>query len=216
MEKSVFEFLKVLEKNNHRDWFAEHKNRYAQARALVVAFTEKLLQEMANFDAEMHKVDAEKSLYRIYRDTRFSADKSPYKTHFGVRLGNGKKHFEARYYLHIQPNACFVAGGIYMPEKDRLKAIREKISAEADTFQELISEKSFQKYFKDFRQDEKLKRVPADFDKNDPMAEYLKLKDFVAICPISDTMLLEKDAPEKLAQIYQSLKPINDFLSDVS
>ncbi|MDO5105172.1 DUF2461 domain-containing protein [Capnocytophaga sp.] len=194
--EQVFDFLRKLRENNRRDWFLSHKSDYEKARETVVFFTEQLLVQMADFEPKMLQVDAEKSLYRIYRDTRFSADKSPYKTHFGVRLGNGKKHFEARYYLHIQPNECFLAGGIYMPEKERLESIRKKISRQCT----------------DFRQDNKLKRLPSGFDKNDPMADYLKLKNFVAICPISEADFLTADAPRKFAQIYQSLKPINDFL----
>lgn len=210
--KTTLDFLRQLAQNNQRDWFLEHKNWYEEARQEVISFTEKLISEMQQFDSRMQRVEAEKSLYRIYRDTRFSSDKSPYKTHFGVRLGGGAKHYEARYYLHIQPNDCFLAGGIYMPEKEVLKSIRKRISEEATTFQNLISEPMFKKYFKDFREDNKLTRIPADFDKNHPMAEYLKLKDFVAICPIAEKQLLDKNAPKDFAKIYKTLKPLNDFL----
>lgn len=210
MKISVLNFLKELERNNNREWFDEHKNLYNDARENVISFVDELIQEITKFDEEIGKVDAKKSLFRIYRDTRFSHNKEPYKINFGANLGKEK----AGYYLHIQPEKSFLAGGIYMLENDKLKELRKEISYNAKEFQKIISEEYFYRYFGGLSEEEgKLKRVPVGFEKDDPMAEYLKLKHFVAVRPVSDKELLGKDAPKKFAEIYKSLKPLNDFLN---
>ncbi|MBP7273959.1 MAG: DUF2461 domain-containing protein [Saprospiraceae bacterium] len=104
MKKSTLSFLKELEKNNDREWFAEHKNLYTAAREDVISFVEKLKDEMTEFDKDIWKVDAQKALFRIYRDTRFSQNKAPYKTNFGANLA----YKNAGYYLHIQPEKSFL------------------------------------------------------------------------------------------------------------
>ncbi|WP_343305776.1 DUF2461 domain-containing protein [Chitinophaga niabensis] len=209
MEISTLNFLKKLEQNNNREWFNEHKKLFTAAREDVLSFVEELIREIAGFDKEIGKVDAQKSLFRIYRDTRFSHNKDPYKTNFGANIG----YRNAGYYLNIQPKQSFLAGGIYMLENDKLKALRKEISGNAEAFQKIVDEESFRRYFGGLSEEGKLKRVPAGFEKEDPMAEYLKLKHFVAVRPVSDKELLEKDAPKKFAEIYRSLKPLKDFLN---
>ncbi|MGO4293009.1 DUF2461 domain-containing protein [Chitinophaga sp. RAB17] len=213
MNTATLNFLKKLEKNNNREWFNEHKTPYTTAREDVISFVEELIGEMAGFDKKLGTIDAGKSLFRIYRDTRFSHNKEPYKTNFGANIVTGKGPEKAGYYLHIQPGQSFLAGGIYMLENDKLKELRKKISNNAEAFQKMLSEECFCRYFGGLSEEGKLKRVPAGFEKEDPMAEYLKLKCFVAVRPVSDKALLEKDASKKFAEIYKSLKPLNDFLN---
>ncbi|NSL85700.1 DUF2461 domain-containing protein [Chitinophaga sp. Mgbs1] len=209
MKISVLHFLKDLENNNNREWFNDHKSRFTDAREELILFVEELTKEISVFDEEIGKVDPAKSIFRIYRDTRFSQNKDPYKTNFGANIGVKN----AGYYLHIQPGQSFLAGGIYMLENDKLKELRNEISYNADTFQQIINETSFRGYFGGLSEEGKLKRVPLGFDKEDPMAEYLKLKHFVAVRPVADKELLEKDAPGKFAAMYKSLKPLKDFLN---
>lgn len=209
MKTSVLNFLKELERNNNREWFDEHKSLYNDTREDVISFVEELIWEIAEFDEEIEKVDAKKSLFRIYRDTRFSPNKEPFKINFGANLGKEK----AGYYLHIQPEKSFLAGGVYMLENDTLKELRKEISNNAEAFKKTMGEECFCCYFGGLSEEGKLKRVPMGFEKDDPMAEYLKLKNFVAVRPVSDKELLEKDAPKKFADIYKSLKPLNDFLN---
>lgn len=209
MKIAVLNFLKELERNNNREWFEEHKNLYNDAREDVISFVEELIWKIAKFDKEIGKVDARKSLFRIYRDTRFSHNKEPFKINFGANLGKEK----AGYYLHIQPEKSFLAGGIYMLENDKLKELRKEISSNAETFQKIMDEECFCRYFGALSEEGKLKRVPLGFEKEDPVAEYLKLKHFVAVHPVSDKEILEEDAPKKFAEIYKSLKPLNDFLN---
>ena len=209
MKSSVLHFLQELEQHNNREWFNAHKEQYNHARGELTAFVEELILAITRFDKEIGKVDPAKSLFRIYRDTRFSQNKAPYKTNFGASITCRN----AGYYLHIQPGKSFLAGGIYMPENDRLKMLRKEISGNAATFQKILGEKSFRHYFGGLSEEGKLQRVPAGFDKEDPMAGYLKLKHFVAVRPVADKELLEKGAPQKFAAMYKSLKPLKDFLN---
>ncbi|SIO14039.1 DUF2461 domain-containing protein [Chitinophaga niabensis] len=209
MNISTLNFLKKLDQNNNREWFNAHKKLFTVASEDVTSFVEELIREIARFDKETGKADPKKSLFRIYRDTRFSHNKDPYKINFGANIGSKN----AGYYLHIQPNQSFLAGGIYMLENDKLKALRKEISNNAGAFQKIVEEEGFCGYFGGLSEEGKLKRVPAGFEKEDPMAEYLKLKRFVAVRPVADKELLEKDAPKKFAEVYRSLKPLKDFLN---
>lgn len=209
----VFDFLKKLTKNNNREWFTENKNLYTEAQENIVSFMEELLKEMSEFDPELGKIDAKKSLFRIYRDTRFSKDKTPYKTNFGASLGMGKGSQKGGYYLHFEPGKSFIAGGIYMPESSVLKTLRKEISVYGQDFIKILNDKAFKKYFPELDQDDKLKKVPQGFEKEDPMAEYLKLKSFIVVYNLKDDEITDKNAVENLAKIFKVMKPLNDFLN---
>ena len=215
MQSSTLQFLRTLEKNNNREWFNENKTTYQEAQQDVVSFVEKLIEEMVVFDEEIGKADAKKSLFRIYRDTRFSKDKSPYKTNFGASLGMGKGSQKAGYYLHIEPGKSFLAGGIYMPESSVLKEIRKEISAFGEEFLTIVEKDEFRNYFRGLSVEDKLKKVPQGFEKDDKMAEFLKLKHYIVTHPVSDEQLLNENAAKEFAKIYKSMKPLNDFLNAI-
>ncbi len=134
ISSKTFDFLKKLNKNNNREWFNENKNLYTEAQQNVVSFLDELIKKMSGFDEELAKIDSKKALFRIYRDTRFSKDKSPYKTNFGASLGMGKGNQKGGYYLHMEPGKSFLAGGIYMPESSVLKEVRKEISCMVKIF----------------------------------------------------------------------------------
>lgn len=210
---STFDFLKKLTQNNNREWFNENKNLYVESQQNVITFLEDLISEMADFDEELAKLDAKKSLFRIYRDTRFSKDKIPYKTNFGASLGMGKGSQKGGYYLHTEPGKSFIAGGIYMPESSVLKEVRKEISLYGEDFIKIINNKDFKKYFPELDQDDKLKKIPQGFEKEDPMAEYLKLKSFIVVYNLKDEEILDKNAVKNIAKIFKLMKPFNDFLN---
>ena len=212
MQSSTLQFLRNLEKNNNREWFNENKTLYHEAQQDVISFVEKLIEEMADFDEEMGKLEAKKSVFRIYRDTRFSKDKTPYKTNFGAGLGMGKGNKISGYYLHIEPGKSFLAGGVYKPEPSVLKTIRQEISAFGDEFLEILERDEFRNYFRGLSVEDKLKKVPQGFEKDDKMAEYLKLKHFIVTHPISDEQLLSENAVKEFTEIFKAMKPLNDFL----
>lgn len=212
MKPSTLQFLKTLQKNNNRDWFNENKSTYIEAKDDVLLFVENLIEEIAKFDEEILKIDPKKALFRIYRDTRFSKDKTPYKSHFGVSLGMGKGKKISGYYLHIEPAKSFVAGGVYQPESSVLKEIRKEISANSEDFLKVLEQKDFRNNFRGLSVESKLQRVPNGFEKDDAMAEFLKLKNFIVSHPISDEQILDKNAAKNFAKILESIKPLNDFL----
>ena len=212
MQSSTLQFLRNLEKNNNREWFNENKTLYQEAQQDVISFVEKLMEEMADFDEEMGKLEAKKSVFRIYRDTRFSKDKTPYKTNFGAGLGMGKGNKISGYYLHIEPGKSFLAGGVYKPEPSVLKTIRQEISAFGDEFKAILEQDEFRNYFRGLSVEDKLKKVPQGFEKDDKMAEYLKLKHFIVTHPVSDEQLLSENAVKEFTKIFKAMKPLNDFL----
>lgn len=213
LSPDVFSFLKKLTRNNTREWFNDHKDLYIQSRENIIEFLEDLVMEMALFDEEQAKTDVKKSLFRIYRDTRFSKDKSPYKTNFGASMGMGKGNQKAGYYLHIEPGKSFLAGGIYMPDAGVLKLIRKEISLYSDEFLTNLNNPDFKKHFPELDQESKLVKVPQGFEKDDPMADFLKLKNFIVVYTLKDQELLDKEAVKNLAAIYEIMKPFNDFLN---
>ncbi|KIA88367.1 DUF2461 domain-containing protein [Kaistella jeonii] len=212
MKSSTLKFLKTLEKNNNREWFNEHKNLYLEAQQDVLSFLENLIEEMAQFDEEILKIDPKKALFRIYKDIRFSKLKIPYKTHFGAGLGFGKNGKTSGYYLHIEPGKSFLAGGVFQPESPILKEIRKEISIYPKEFMQILEEDDFRNNFRGLSVESKLQRVPNGFEKDDPMAEFLKLKNFIVNYPISDESLLKENAAKEFAQIFKSIKPLNDFI----
>jgi uncharacterized protein (TIGR02453 family) len=209
----VFDFLKKLTTNNNREWFNENKSLYTDSQENIVAFLEDLLTEMSEFDEGLGKIDAKKSLFRIYRDTRFSKDKIPYKTNFGASLGMGKGSQKGGYYLHMEPGKSFIAGGIYMPESSVLKELRKEISLYGEDFLKILNNKDFKKHFPELDQDDKLKKIPQGFEKEDPMGEYLKLKNFIVVYYLKDEEILDKNAVKNLTKIFKLMKPLNDFLN---
>lgn len=209
----TFDFLKKLTKNNNREWFNENKNLYIESQGNMIAFLEDLINEMGEFDQDLAKLDAKKALFRIYRDTRFSKDKIPYKTNFGASLGMGKGSQKGGYYLHTEPGKSFLAGGIYMPESSVLKDVRKEISLYGDDFLKIINNKDFKKYFTELDQADKLKKVPQGFEKEDPMGELLKLKSFIVVYNLKDEEVLDKSAVKNMTEIFKVMKPFNDFLN---
>jgi len=212
IESSTLSFLHLLKLNNNRDWFNENKELYLKAKENVVGFVEELIQEISGFDEEILKIDANKALFRIYRDTRFSLNKQPYKTNFGVSLGM-KKGKKAGYYLHLEPGKSFLAGGVYQPESADLKEIRKELALNGPELLKILEAENFRNNFRGLSVENKLQRVPTGFDKDHPMAEFLKLKSFTVSHPISDEALMKIGAVKDFAKVYKAMKPLNDFLS---
>ena len=212
MKSSTLQFLKTLEKNNNRDWFNDNKKDYLYAKEDVESFIENLIEEIAKFDEEILKMDPKKALFRIYKDIRFSKLKIPYKTHFGAALGFGKGSKISGYYIQIEPGKSFLAGGVYQPESSVLKEIRNEISMNSVEFSNILDQEDFRNNFRGLSVESKLQRVPAGFEKDHPMAEYLKLKNLIVNYPLSDDQILGSNAPIEFAQIFKSMKPLNDFI----
>lgn len=211
ISKNTFNFLKELAKNNNREWFNENKQRYTAAQEEVCFFVSNLLEKMSDFDEKLARLDPKKTLFRIYRDTRFSKDKTPYKTNIGASInGIGKKDGLGGYYLHIEPGKSFLAAGVYMTDPKNLKVMRKEISENAEEFRSIVEAKSFAEFS---FMDEKLSRVPQGFEKDDPMAEFLKMKHLVVSVDLKDADLMKADASEVFAEKFRQMAPFVEFLN---
>ncbi|MEZ4984893.1 MAG: DUF2461 domain-containing protein [Saprospiraceae bacterium] len=175
--QTTMTFLRDLAANNNREWFQANKSRYEAAHTEFLAFVDALIAQIATFDPAIAHYTAKDCVFRIYRDVRFSKDKSPYKTHFGAHISPALKkseiHTRAGYYLHIEPSATMLAGGAYLPEKDWLKAIRQEIAYNQQEFEAILHHADFSRYFGSI-EGEQLKKTPKDYEANHPAMQWLK------------------------------------------
>lgn len=211
IHKETLNFLVELKGNNKRDWFNSNKDLYHTAHQNLCDFVSVLIEKIAQFDNSVDGLDPKKCIFRIYKDIRFSKDKSPYKTHFGAIISENGLSGSSGYYLHIEPDASMLGGGAYHPEPDLLRQIRQKISQNPDAYTKIIKNSHFKKNFGEIS-GERLKNVPKGFDKNNPMSNYLKLKDFVMIHKIDNEKLLSEDFADYCATIFKSMVSFNSFL----
>lgn len=180
--KQILDFLAELKVNNNRDWFEANKARYKEVQAQFNAFAEQLIPALVGIDSSLEGVVLKDCIYRIYRDVRFSPNKEPYKTHIGAYFCPlGKKSGYAGYYVHIEPENSLLAVGLHCPEPKVVKSVREEIFSNGDAFVAAIRQaKGF-----DVEESSKLKRIPTGYPADSPYAEYLKLKEFDLIKPLS-------------------------------
>jgi uncharacterized protein (TIGR02453 family) len=211
IKPETFDFLNKLIKNNDRDWFLDHKDLYEQARENTITFAAQILTLLAKVDPMVNPdTDPKKCVMRIYRDVRFSKDKTPYKNNFGINFRVGKA--EMGYYLHIQPGASFAGGGYWMPQAEHLKAIRQEIDYNGDALKKIVDDASFIDTFSVFDQQEQLKNNPKGYDADHPNINLLKLKSYAAVHQLSDKELMQKDAAEQVAKLFAQIHPLNNFL----
>ncbi|RYD82329.1 MAG: TIGR02453 family protein, partial [Sphingobacteriales bacterium] len=140
----TLQFLADLKENNNKTWFDSHKKQYDAAREDHLNFTAKLIAEVGKWDDDIKKLQAKDCVYRIYRDVRFSKDKTPYKSHFGTYLSpGGKKSARAGYYFHLEPEGTFLGGGVWEPQPEQLKNIRQEIDYNLDEFESILQDAGF-------------------------------------------------------------------------
>lgn len=211
----ILKFLKDLSKNNDRVWFEKNKARYLEAKQGYEDFITGLLKEMVKFDEGLAGLDPKKLPFRIYRDVRFSKDKSPYKVNMGAGFSpNGKLVQEPGYYIHIEPGKSFVAGGIYMPDAANLAKVRQEIDYNADKLMKVMNNKSFKKLFKGFDDFDKLKTMPKGYAKDHPHIELLKHKSFIVSYNYTDKDVTDKKFIKTVAAHAKQIKPLNDFIRE--
>lgn len=215
LDKSL-QFLKKLKSNNNRDWFEAHKNDFNEAKLEFEEFVQKLIGMISKFDKSVSPdLKAKDCVFRIYKDVRFSKDKTPYKTNFGASINpGGKKSLQAGYYFHVQPGNIFIAGGNYMPPPDMLQAIRQEIDYNGDKLEKILKAKSYTAYFDGLDQEDKLKTVPKGYDKQHKHLELLKLKSFIAFTNVDEKKLNSKDILTYLGNGYKAMLPLNQFLRE--
>ncbi len=208
-------FLKKLKKNNSRHWFNAHKEDYEQfVKFPMQSFIASMQPLFADF-APQFDVHPKRSMFRIYRDTRFSKDKTPYKTHMAAHfvLRGKPKGFEGSgYYLHIAPGEVFLGGGIYMPDNDQLKKIRKTIAEQSKEFLAIMNKPSFKKMFGTIN-GQKLSRPPKGFEPDHPMIEWLKMKQFFTGIEMKEEVCYKKNFAVTIATHCKELAPLVNFLN---
>lgn len=211
--KDALGFLKALKTNNDRDWFNANKLLYQKSSDDFKSFVTLLIAGIKEFDDTLGVVEPKDCIFRIYRDVRFSHDKAPFKTNFGAYLAKGgRKSPFAGYYFHLDAEASFASGGIYMAPSDVMKRIREDIDIYSDDFLAIVNDKKFAQTFQ-FFEEERLKRIPQGFDKESPVAEYLKFKHITPYHSLNEKDIADKDLLKNTLAVYKTMKPLVDFLN---
>jgi len=216
LQQSTLKFLKDLKVNNNKPWFEANRQRFEQAKTDWETFVQQVLDRMADVDEEVSGLMVKDCVFRQNRDIRFSKDKSPYKPHMGASIDRGgKKSGFAGYYIHLEPgNTSMVGGGLWAPEGDALKKVRQEIDYSADEFKKIITAKNFVKQYGDMEKGEySLRREPKGYEKDNPLIEYIKLKSFIAARTLKDEELTNKDLLKNVILAFEALKPLIKFIN---
>ena len=207
--KDVFQFLEKLKKNNTREWFAEHKTEFKELETGVKSFYSALLYKMKAHD------DIEKlKMFRIYRDVRFSKDKTPYKTHFAGSFSRSGQRLRGGYYIRLKPNETFIAAGFWEPNKEDLLRIRKEFETDASEIRAIMNKNSFKKVWGEMQGDE-LKTAPSGFNKEHPNIDLIKRKQFIFVKNFSDEEVMSPDFMTNVDLAFQAIRPYFNLMSDI-
>lgn len=210
ISKATFSFLSDLEANNNRDWFNEHKVRYTDAHTEAKAFMQ-MVTDVLNQDDEIEK----SKLFRIYRDVRFSKDKTPFKSHFSMSFARATAYRRGGYYLMVKPNGeSMVGGGFYNPESADLKLIRSHIAADDAPLRKIIGDSTFVELFGTLRGDQ-VKTAPKGYAKDHPAIDLLRYKSMYVMKTFSDKEVQSPQFIEQVKEVYAGLRPFFDYMSDI-
>ena len=209
IDTQIFDFLKKLEKNNNREWFEKHKPQFKALEQGFKQFSESLFNDLNAHDSlEKWKV------FRIYRDVRFSKNKTPYKTHFSMAFHRTKPNYRGGYYLHIAPSNSFLACGFWGPEPNDLLRIRKEFEVSANEFRAIINADKFKTTWGELKGDE-LKTAPKNFDKNHPNIDLIRKKQYIFSIPFTDLESSQDDFSERINSALKNVRPFIDFMSEV-
>ncbi|MBK6997598.1 MAG: DUF2461 domain-containing protein [Lewinellaceae bacterium] len=209
IQLSTLQFLKDLAANNDREWFQANKGRYEAALDNMKAFARAVENALGETD-----LLESATLFRIYRDVRFSKDKSPYKNNFGLGLSRATKRLRGGYYLQIEPGGSFVGGGFWQPNAEDLKRIRAEFAIDDQPIREIMSDPGFRKYFGTL-QGEELKTAPQGFDRNHPALDLLRKKSFVVKRNFTDAEVTGDLFLQEVIQSFRAMRPYFDYMSMV-
>ena len=209
----TFDFLSQLKLNNHREWFLEHKHLYEAAYKNVLEFAGTLFDRMSETD-KLVEMTPKKMLFRIYRDIRFSKDKTPYKTGFSGRMKRATPYLRGGYYFHISPGNTVIAGGFWNPNAADIKRIREEIAADDREIREIIANPTFKKNFGQLEGDQ-VKTAPKGFSKEHPAIDLIRYKQFLLTRSFTDQETLSGEFLDLAVATYQAMRPFFNYMSDV-
>ncbi|MFM7216656.1 MAG: DUF2461 domain-containing protein [Bacteroidota bacterium] len=212
--KSTLKFLSRLKKNNRKDWFDEHREDYEIAREELKKLVGDFYTGISITDLELSNLNPSKCIFRINRDIRFSANKSPYKTNMGAWLNRGGKNVvSAGYYLHIEPGNSFLAGGIWMPPAEELRKIRQEIEYNGDVLKSILNDRKFKSAFGGMDPEYALKTAPKGYPKDHPDIALIRHTSFICWHGFNDEQVVQADFVKKLLTKAQLLTPFNRFLN---
>ena len=210
--KSIIDFLTDLSQNNDRTRFEANRGRYKLVKQRMDELAAEFIEALASFDPSVEGVQVKDATYRIYRDTRFSKDKSPYKTWWGVYVcPHGKKSGFSGYYIHVEPDQdCYMlCTGAYCPSSGEIKSVREEIMTEGDGFAEAI--RAAEGFEVDWSS--ALKRMPQGWSAEDAHSEYYRLRNYVVVKMVNKEYFLQPDAISNAASDLRCTRPFNDILN---
>ena len=211
--EQILSFLRALSANNYREWFQAHKEEYDRLRQAFTDEVQQLINRIALFDPEVAGLEAKNCLYRIYRDIRFSPNKTPYKNHFAAYIASGGRgSLRGGYYLHIEPERCMLSGGVWCPAPPLLKQLRRDIYDHIEEFTEILENPAFKQHFPGL-EGESLKRMPAGYPADCPYGDILRHKDFCVVTQQPEAFFSSPDWLEQTAAIFELLQPFNRFLN---
>jgi uncharacterized protein (TIGR02453 family) len=213
IKKESYNFLKTLSKNNNRDWFNSHKDQYLLAHENIIQFADALLALMNKHD-KIETESGKKSLFRIYKDVRFSKDKTPYSCRWAGGFQRATKKLRGGYYFHLEPGNSFLAGGFWGPEPHDLKRIREDISLNHKEWKKLFADKTLKNEFGGIA-GEQLGSAPRGFAKDDPAIDFLRYKQFILKHTFTDAEVCSPDFAKKMNDLFKKMRPFLDYMSDV-
>ena len=209
ISKQALDFLSELQLNNNREWFAENKARFEEHQKAFKTF----LQEV-NTAFAAHDSIEKMQIHRIYRDIRFSKDKTPYKNNLSVSFDRTKPYLRGGYYLHIQPQASFIGGGFWEPNAEDLNRIRKEFELDDSYIRSIIAEKNFSQTFGTL-QGQELKTAPKGFDKEHPAIDLIRKKQYLVYRRFTDKEVLDKNFKEEVLHTFLAMRPFFDYMSDV-
>jgi uncharacterized protein (TIGR02453 family) len=211
----ILNFLDNLAQKNNKAWFDSHRAEYESACEIFNQFVDYLIDELRASD-NLEGLSSKNCVSRIYRDIRFSHDKSPYHTNFSAIIApGGRKSVTQGYYVHIQPQGeSMVAGGLYMPSPEQLEHFRQAIDQHAGEFRAITADPAFVEQFGAV-EGERLKTAPKGYDRAHPEIELLQLKQVIVLHHFTDQQVLAEDFPEKTLTACRVMKPFVEYLNEV-
>jgi len=207
------EFLVELGINNNREWSTANKKRYTKAHEEMVSFAEELMAEMKKHD-NLVDMSGKKSLFRIYRDVRFSEDKSPYKNYWAGSMTRDTPYLRGGYYFRIEQDKSFIASGFWNPNASDLKLIRDHISLDPEPLRKILASKDFIETFREL-EGEQVKTAPKGYSKDDPAIDLLRYKQMIVTKPYSLKEMTSSGFTKKMVNDYLRIRPFLDYMSDI-